>query len=73
MFSSRRTSGKIPAMLPPLKQLPTVQAFLPDVDKVPVRAGKGKEVQPPAEAKQSKDALMIKDVVSKAKEAESKS
>ena len=35
--------------------------------------GKGKEVQPPTKAKYSKDALMIKDVVYKAKDAESNS
>ena len=35
--------------------------------------GKGKEVQPSTKAKYSKDALMIKDVVYKAKDAESNS
>ena len=64
---------EVPATLPPPEPLPSIQAPFLDVDKVPVGAGKGKEVQPPAEAKQSEDALTIRDMVSKAKEAESKS
>ena len=60
-------------MLPPPEQLSTVQVPPPDADKDPIEAGKGKEVQPPAEAKQSEYTLTIKDVVSTAKETESKS
>ena len=57
-------------VLPPSMQLPTIQAPSPNA-KVSVGAGKGKEVQ--SSAKQSEDALTIRDVVSKAKEIESKS
>ena len=39
----------------------------------PKDKGKSKDVQPPTKAQHSKDALMIKDVVSKAKDAKSKS
>lgn len=59
-----------PVALPLPMQLPTIQAPSPDA-KVSAGAGKGKEVQP--SAKQSEDALMIRDMVSKAKETESKS
>ena len=38
----------------------------------PEDKGKGKEVRPPTKAKDTEDALTIKDVVSKAKEVESK-
>ena len=61
-----------PVALPLPMQLPTIQAPSPDA-KVSAGAGKGKEVQPSAKAKQFKDALTIRDVVSKAKETESKS
>ena len=71
---------KVPATLPPPvadpfpppEQLPTIQASSPNVE-VSTRAGKGKEVQPLIKAKHSEDALTIRDVVSKAKDAESKS
>ena len=39
----------------------------------PEDKGKSKDVQPPTKAQHSKDALKIKDVVSKAKDVESKS
>ena len=61
-----------PVAFPPPMQLPIIQAPSPDA-KVLARARKGKEVQPSAKAKQFKDALTIRDVVSKAKETESKS
>ena len=57
---------------PPPEQLPTIQAPTPNA-KVLTEAGKGKDVQPPVKANQSEDALTIQDVVSKAKDAESKS
>ena len=53
------------------EQLPTVQAPSPDV-KIPTELGKGKEVQLQTKAKHSEDDLTIRDVVSKAKDAESK-
>ena len=56
---------EVPAKLPPSKQLPTVKAPPSDADKVSAGVGKGKEVQPPVEAKQFEDMLTIKDVVSK--------
>ena len=55
-----------------LVQFPTIQAPFPNA-KVPIGVGKGKEVQPSIKAKHSEDAFMDKDVVSKAKDAESKS
>ena len=58
--------------LPLPMQLPIIQAPSPDA-KVLAGARKGKEVQPSAKAKQFEDALTIRDVVSKAKETESKS
>ena len=73
---------------PPLEQLSIIQAPSPDAEvstgasksKEDVKGGpqleekgKDKEVQPPTKTNRSKDALMIKDVVSKAKDAESKS
>ena len=54
------------------EQLPTIQASSPNAE-IPIGAGKGKEVQPQTKAKHSKDDLTIKDVVSKAKDAESES
>jgi len=71
---------EVPAMLPPPiadplpppKQLPTIQAPSPDAE-VSIGARKGKKVQPSIKAKHSKDALTIRDVVSKAKDVESKS
>ena len=80
---------EVPMTLPPpLKQLSTIQAPSPDAEvstgasksKEDVKGGpqleekgKDKEVQTPTKTNRSKDALMIKDVVSKAKDAESKS
>ena len=71
---------EVPATLPPPvadpllppKKLPTIQAPTPDAE-VLTEAGKGKEVQPPVKANQSDDTLTIQDMVSKAKDAESKS
>ena len=71
---------KVPATFPPPianpfylpEQLPTIQASSPNAE-IPIGAGKGKEVQPQTKAKHSKDDLTIKDVVSKAKDAESES
>ena len=57
---------------PPPESLPTTQAPPPNVE-VSIGAGKGKKVQPPVKTRDSKDILMIKDVVSKAKDAEPKS
>ena len=73
-------SREVPAMLPPPvvdplpppKQLSTIQAPFPNTE-VSIGADKGKEVQPPIKANHSEDTLTIKDVVSKAKDAESKS
>ena len=48
--------------LPPPEQLPTIQALTPDAE-VSTGARKGKEVQSPVKAKQSKDAFTIWDVV----------
>ena len=59
-------------MLPPPKQLSTIQARFPNTE-VSVGVGKGKEVHPLIKANCSEDALTIRDVVSKAKDAESKS
>ena len=59
-------------MLPPPEQFSTIQALFPNTE-VLVEAGKGKEVQPPIKANRCEDALTIRDVVSKAKDAESKS
>ena len=47
--------------------------FPEDIQEVSTRDGKGKEVQLLIKANQFKDNLTIKDVVSKAKDAESKS
>ena len=71
---------EVPAALPPPvadpllppRQLPTIQAPTPDAE-VLTEARKGKEVQPPVKANQSDDTLTIQDMVSKAKDAESKS
>ena len=71
---------EVPATLPPpianplclLKQFPTIQVPSPDAE-IPTGAKKGKEVQPQTKAKHSGDDLTIRDVVSKAKDAESKS
>ena len=58
--------------LPPPEQLSTIQAPAADAE-VSIGAKKGKEVQPPIKAKHSEDALTIRNVVSKAKDAESRS
>ena len=58
--------------LPHPEQLSTIQAFSPDIE-VSIGAGKGKEVLPSIKANHSEDALTIKDVVSYAMDAESKS
>ena len=58
--------------LPPPKQLSTIQAPSHDIE-VSVGVDKGKEVQPPIKANRFEDALTIKDMVSKAKDTESKS
>nr|POE98875.1 hypothetical protein CFP56_44636 [Quercus suber] len=52
--------------------LPTTQAPSSDAE-VLTRARKGKQVQPLIKAKHFEDALMIRDVVSKAKDVESES
>ena len=52
--------------LPPPKQLPTIQALTLDAE-VSKGVRKGKEVQSPVKAKQSKDAFTIRDVVSRPK------
>ena len=61
-------------MLPPpiADPLPPIQAPTPNPE-VLTGAGKGKEVQPTVNANQSEDDLTIKDMVSKAKDAEAKS
>ena len=59
-------------LLPPPEQPSIIQAPSPDIE-VSVGADKGKEVQPPMKTNCSEDALMIRDVVSKAKDTESKS
>ena len=48
------------------------QVILPDTS-VPGEAGVDKEAQPPTKDKPSEDSLTIRDVVSQAKDAESKS
>ena len=58
--------------LPPSEQLSTIQAFHPGAE-VSTGDGKGKEVQLLTKANQFEDDLTIKDVVSKAKDVESKS
>ena len=58
--------------LPPPKQVYSIQDLTLDVE-ASTGAGKGKEVLPSAKDTQSEDALTIKDVVSQAKAAESKS
>ena len=58
--------------LPPPEQLPTIQAPSSDAE-VSTGAGKDKKVQPSVKANQFEDTLMIQDVVSKAKDVESKS
>ena len=71
---------EVPAMLPPSvvdpfphpKQLSTIQA--PSLDaKVSIGAGKGKEVQPSTKFTYFEDALTIRDMVTKAKDEETKS
>ena len=71
---------EVPAMLPPSvvdpipppKQLYTIQA--PSLDaKVSIGAGKGKEVQPSTKFTYFEDALTIRDMVTKAKDEETKS
>ena len=59
-------------LLPLLEQPSTIQAPSPDIE-VSVEADKGKEVQPPMKTNCSKDSLTIRDMVSKAKDVESKS
>ena len=54
------------------EQLSTIQAPSPTTE-VSVEASKGKEVQPLIKTNRFEDALTIRDVVSKAKDAESKS
>ena len=56
-----------PLYLP--EQLPTIQASSPNAE-ILIGAGKGNEVQPQTKAKHSKDDLTIREVVSKAKDAE---
>ena len=56
-----------PLYLP--EQLPTIQASFPNAE-ILIGAGKGNEVQPQTKAKHSKDDLTIREVVSKAKDAE---
>ena len=59
-------------LLPLPEQPSTIQVLSPDIE-VSAGADKGKEVQPPMKINRFKDALIIRDVVSKAKKAESKS
>ena len=71
---------EVPTMIPPpvadslhsLEQLSTNQSPFPNIE-VSIGVGKGEEAQPPIKANHSKDALTIKNVVFKAKDAESKS
>ena len=58
--------------LPPPEQVPSIQDLTLDVG-ASIGADKGKETLPSAKDTPSEDALTIKDVVSQAKEAESKS
>ena len=55
--------------LPPPKQPLVIQNSSLGAE-VAIGAEKGKEVQPPTQASQSKDQLTIKDVISKAKDTE---
>ena len=57
---------------PPFEKLLPTQAALPDID-VLGGAGVDKEAQPPIKDKPSEDSLRIRDVVSQAKDTESKS
>ena len=71
---------EVPTTLPPtvanplpfFGQIPIIQAPIPHAEDLK-RAGIGKEAQPMVKVNQSKDDLTIKDVVSKAKDAEAKS
>ena len=63
---------EIPDTIPPLEQLPTTQAPSHDAE-VSKGVGVGEEAQPPMKAKPSEDAPTIRDVVSRAKDAELKS
>ena len=63
---------EIPDTVPPPEQLPTTQAPPPDAE-VSKGAEVGKEAQPLMKANPSEDALIIRDVVSQAKDAELKS
>ena len=63
---------EIPESDPPSEQLFSAQAPLPDT-KVLEGAGVHKEAQPPMKDKPSEDSLTIRDVVSQAKDTESKS
>ena len=87
-FKLRRTNNvffpkdirEVPTTLPPPVvdplplpgQIPIIQAFIPHAKDL-IGAGKSKEVQPMVKANQSEDDFTIKDVVSKAKDAEAKS
>ena len=55
--------------LPPLEQPLIIQDSSLDAE-IAIETEKGKEVQPPAQASQSEDQLTIKDMVSKAMDAE---
>ena len=61
-----------PVVLPPPEQISTIQATSLDAE-ASTKASKGKEVPPPAKDTHSEDALTIKNVVSQAKDAKSKS
>ena len=65
---------EVPVTLPPpiANPLLATQAPLLEVE-FPTKARKGKKVQPQTKAKHFEDDLMIRDVVSKAKDEESKS
>ena len=59
-------------MDPSSEKLLFAQASLPDTD-IPKGVGVDKEAQPPTKDKPSDDSLTIRDVVSQAKDVESKS
>ena len=65
---------EVSMMLPPpvADPLLAIQALSFEAD-IPTGAGKGKEVQPQTKAKHFEDDLTIRDVVSKSKDAKSKS
>ena len=65
---------EVSMMLPPPATDPFLAIQAPSFEAdIPTGAGKGKEVQPQTKAKHSEDDLTIRDVVSKTKDAESKS